>query len=143
MCAIASTPPTSGTFRFQADVTRISSTGRDAGIGQGYGNRVGLYGTPRYRANFATNWTRGDFGAAVFVDYIGGFEWDGDIRNSAFIRVNPSVSFSGLWDTRLTVGVNNVFDSDPPFDGFDLEGFDTSLYNGMSRFWYLRVERSF
>ena len=49
----------------------------------------------------------------------------------------------GLWDTKITVGANNVLDRDPPFNGYDLEGYDTGTYSGLGRFVYVRLEKDF
>lgn len=134
-----------GTFRATLRGTRLVKVGRDAGIGQGFNDTTGGYPNPKYRANFDLRWDRGDWGASVFVDYIGGFivsealDW----KNSSFIRVNPSVRYRGLWDTEITVGATNVFNSDPPRDGYEIEGYDTGFYNGQGRFLYMSINKDF
>jgi len=46
--------------------------------------------------------------------------------------------------TTITVGVQNVFDSDPPFVGFGFGyGYDPSLADVKGRFWYLQVTKKF
>jgi outer membrane receptor protein involved in Fe transport len=59
--------------------------------------------------------------------------------------VNTSFTYSGLWDTRISVGVNNVFDREPPFNGYETSSYDQSTYGalGLGRFVYLRVGRDF
>lgn len=135
-----------GSFRFRVDATRVRTIGRDGGVGNGFVDRAGLYGDPKWRGNVAVDWMRGDFEAGLFITYIGRYKWDSApdaIENGSFIRMNPSFTYSGLWNSRITVGVNNVFDKNPPSDGYYIEGYDTLLYNGMSRFWFARVERDF
>ena len=49
-----------------------------------------------------------------------------------------------LNSTTITVGVQNVFDSDPPFVGFGFgNGYDPSLADIKGRFWYLQLTKKF
>ena len=46
--------------------------------------------------------------------------------------------------TTITVGVQNVFDSDPPFVAFGFGyGYDGSLADVKGRFWYLQLTKKF
>jgi iron complex outermembrane receptor protein len=49
-----------------------------------------------------------------------------------------------LWGTRLTVGVNNVFDRYPPsvLGAFN-DNYDTSLYTIRNRYWYVSLTKKF
>ncbi len=49
-----------------------------------------------------------------------------------------------LWGTKLTVGVNNVFDRYPPtvLGAFN-DNYDTSLYSIRNRFWYVSLTKKF
>jgi len=49
-----------------------------------------------------------------------------------------------LWGTRLTVGVNNVFDRQPPsvLGAFN-DNYDTSLYSIRNRYYYLSLTKKF
>ncbi len=49
-----------------------------------------------------------------------------------------------LWGTRLTVGVNNVFDRYPPsvLGAFN-DNYDTSLYSIRNRYWYVSLTKKF
>jgi len=49
-----------------------------------------------------------------------------------------------LWGTRLTVGVNNVFDRQPPsVIGAFNDNYDTSLYSIRNRYWYVSLTKKF
>ena len=49
-----------------------------------------------------------------------------------------------LWDTTLTVGVNNAFDRQPPTTlGAFNDNYDTSLYSIRNRYYYLSVTKKF
>ena len=49
-----------------------------------------------------------------------------------------------LWGTRLTVGVNNVFDRQPPsvLGAFN-DNYDTSLYSIRNRYYYVSLTKKF
>jgi len=49
-----------------------------------------------------------------------------------------------LNQTTITLGVQNVFDSDPPFVAGSIENnYDESLADVRGRFWYLQVKKRF
>ena len=49
-----------------------------------------------------------------------------------------------LWGTTLTVGVNDVFDRQPPSAiGAFNDNYDTSNYNIRNRFWYVSLKKKF
>jgi len=49
-----------------------------------------------------------------------------------------------LWGTKLTVGVNNVFDRYPPsVIGAFNDNYDTSLYSLRNRYWYVSLSKKF
>jgi iron complex outermembrane recepter protein len=57
---------------------------------------------------------------------------------------NPCGWRAWLNGTTLTVGVQNVFDSDPPFVAGAFEnGYDESLADVKGRFWYVQVKKRF
>jgi len=46
--------------------------------------------------------------------------------------------------TTITLGMQNVFDSDPPFAAVAFaNGYDASLANVKGRFWYLQLTKRF
>jgi outer membrane receptor protein involved in Fe transport len=108
---------------------------------------------PEWRGNILAAWNHGDWAASVFVDYIGSRSGTGQTnaagqqvtnsRYGSYIRVNPSVSYRGLWDTSITVGVRNVFDKEPPVDYGDNLRYTSSIMNYERAFWYVRLSREF
>jgi iron complex outermembrane receptor protein len=49
-----------------------------------------------------------------------------------------------LWGTKLTVGVNDAFDRQPPTVlGALNDNYDTSLYSIRNRFWYVSLDKKF
>jgi hypothetical protein len=52
----------------------------------------------------------------------------------------------GSWlnNTTITLGMQNVFDTDPPFvDGAFENGYDESLATIKGRFWYVQLKKRF
>jgi outer membrane receptor protein involved in Fe transport len=44
----------------------------------------------------------------------------------------------------LTLGLQNVFDTDPPFGGGSFEnGYDESISTIKGRFWYVQLKKRF
>ena len=49
-----------------------------------------------------------------------------------------------LWGTKLTVGVNNAFDRNPPIVlGAFNDNYDTSNYSIRNRYWYVSLDKKF
>jgi outer membrane receptor protein involved in Fe transport len=49
-----------------------------------------------------------------------------------------------LWGTKLTVGVNNAFDRNPPTVlGTLNDNYDTSLYSIRNRYYYIACSKTF
>lgn len=49
-----------------------------------------------------------------------------------------------LWGTKLTVGVNNAFDRNPPtLLGAFNDNYDTSLYSIRNRYCYIAINKKF
>jgi hypothetical protein len=115
-------------------------------------NNAGTRLLPRTRGNFTASWSRGDWGASLFVNYIGYRYGTGQMsgtakvtndRYSSQVIVNPQVSYSGLFRTRITLGVRNVLDGEPPLDYGEAERWSPGVNNPEPFFWYLRASREF
>ena len=71
----------------------------------------------RFKGNFNVNWTRGPASATAFVNYIGPFatfDPETQAQVGSWTTVNLSGGYELPWNGRILVGVNNVFDKDPP-----------------------------
>ncbi len=62
----------------------------------------------------------------------------------AGVENNGTICQRLLWGTRLTVGVNNVFDRYPPtvLGAFN-DNYDTSNYSIRNRYWYVSLKKRF
>ena len=79
----------------------------------------------------------------MFISYVGEYEelyLAPDVVKS-YWRFNPQVSYSGYADTRITLGVRNVFDEEPPVDTADTTTRGIGVHNIQPAFWYARIEK--
>lgn len=138
-----------GDFTFSGEATRIMEIGSDSGLGGGYFNNTGLYNNPKWRGQANVGWRHKDYGASFGADYIGSYFNDGYTAagwdEKAYTLFQASFSYRGLWGTTMTLGVNNLFDKLPPFNGYDTAGFDSATYGAgaLGRFVYIRVRKEF
>ena len=62
----------------------------------------------------------------------------------ATVAASSSIWQRMLWGTKLTAGVNNVFDRYPPTTlGAFNDNYDTSLYSIRNRYWYVSLTKKF
>ena len=119
---------------------------------------AGHSGYPHWKGVLDLNWQKKDWSVSVHINYIGeqnhvyaskeysldasdGF--DGMVARLYYdiddqIVVNPSVSYTGFKNHTITLGVNNVFNSDPPLYASDGIGYSTGVNYGKPFYWYLR-----
>jgi iron complex outermembrane receptor protein len=110
---------------------------------------AGTYDQPKWRGIFSTEWKKGNWSSAVFIDYTGRFDRfaasgkapTGSIASQTI--VNPQVSYAGLFNTKITIGARNVFDRDPPFDNHTSTGWNSDIHNPEKAFVYVRLEKTF
>jgi iron complex outermembrane receptor protein len=120
----------------------------------------------KWKGEVYASWTKGETSARLTGSYLDGYrdfvvDWDpGAPNDPAGFRDVPSTMiwdasvthrfFAGneSWfgDTRVTVGVNNVFDKEPPFVeswGNNSTGYSGFLYNSEGRFVYAQLTKKF
>ncbi len=135
------------------------------------GNVVGVYfdRNPfwRLKSNINTNWQYGDWGSTLGIRYISDLTSDCSTPvafGNPGLCDNPSgtgrfpfgehtvdevwyVDLQGTWDApwngRVTAGIRNIFDEDPPvvYDTF-ANSFDPQ-YEIPGRFWYVQYSQKF
>lgn len=105
---------------------------------------VATYEVPRLRGNASLGWSYRKFGAVVTADYIAGFA---DLAPSTQ-RVKQQtitglqLSYDFPQATRVTIGVNNLFDRDPPLTSWST-GYAEQTSYFLPRFIYLDVTKKF
>jgi iron complex outermembrane recepter protein len=83
----------------------------------------------------------GKFEDAPDVNFDGTLDYDTNRTREvgSFTTLNLQARYTGIPNVRLLVGVDNVFDEDPPFaigDGdTDLYGYVQSQHSPRGRFW--------
>jgi iron complex outermembrane receptor protein len=104
---------------------------------------------PKWKYNTAVFWSKGSWNAAAFLWYMDGFETNNagsvNVANSTAVTFYPTPAVTkldlragyefkqGVWrgygkNLRVSVGVNNVFDKEPPFSD-TLWGFNAGLHS--------------
>ncbi len=105
---------------------------------------VATYEVPRFRGNASLAWNYKKLGAVVTMDYIDGFA---DVAPSTQ-RVKQQtitglqLSYDFPQATRVTLGVNNLFDRNPPFTSWST-GYAEQTSYFLPRFMYLDVTKKF
>jgi iron complex outermembrane recepter protein len=114
----------------------------------------------KYRSNLSVRWSKGDFGASLATRFYSdqietcglvpyGF---GNLCSDAANDENRigsttyhdiQVTYKAPWDAKVSVGINNAFDKDPPvaYSTF-ANSFDPN-YEIPGRFWYMKYEQKF
>ncbi len=105
---------------------------------------VGLYEIPRWRGDASLSWSHEKASAALNVNYIGGFQ---DTSPSLLfvkqqITTDVQVGYALPWQSRVTLGVNNLFDRLPPATSFST-GYAERVNNFLPRWVYVSVTKTF
>ena len=118
---------------------------------------------PRWKHYLSVNWTRGPWGVTLAQNYQKGYH---DIpatnddtdpntnpgyqprRVGAYLTYDAQATYSGFDKFRLTLGVRNLFDRDPPYtnSGGQISfqsGYDPQYADPRGRFIYLRANYAF
>ena len=140
-----------GQFFFSWMTTWVESSTLDGS------EQVGGYLTSEWTHNATATWSYGDWTAGLFGFYksartrnlnFGTILGEGDALilqyqvKSAWVW-NANVSYSGIADTEITVGVNNLLNEEPPVDPWNGTGYTTGVNKGDPAFWWVRIERDF
>jgi iron complex outermembrane receptor protein len=124
-------------------------------------NYLGEYQYPEHRWVASADWSLNNFGASLIFSYIGEFEdtpdidFDGNLdfdqNTSRTVKAHVLTDLQGYYDVnanlRLTLGINNLLDEDPPFaignGDDDLYGYVSKVHNPRGRFIYGKVSYKF
>lgn len=98
---------------------------------------------PELKSTLMVDWDRADFGATATFRHISAVDEAGDPNTlEARTYVDAQVRWSPAFmdDIRVAVGVNNLFDKDPPgCVTCGLNNYDPNAYDAPGRFFYLRL----
>ena len=115
-------------------------------------NLAGRDGFPRVRIQSSILWTRKEHSAGITNNYIGPYS---DINRDGY-EVDPYYTFNGFYgidipagalrfmdNTRVTIGVDNLFDKQPPLY-YDSIGYESGYVSRpMGRFLYVSLRKTF
>jgi len=119
---------------------------RDYDDGSGYG--VGSWVLPKWRFNGSYAWTKGDYGVTFLVNYVGAYDeyyidfFPGE-RVKAWTSYDLRLSYSGIANTKITLGIDNLFDKDPARVISDSSGFEGYYQSMIGRFVWASVSKKF
>jgi iron complex outermembrane recepter protein len=108
---------------------------------------------PSWKGSGSVSWFKDNFTTTLFVNYVGpvqdssAINSKGDFyRTTSWTTVNTSVAYrfddGALDGLQLKVGMNNIFDVDPPLADENL-GYFAGLHNPLGRYGYVDVRYSF
>jgi iron complex outermembrane receptor protein len=139
-----------GDFAFNAQATYVDYFALNAGSGAGFVNTAGRYNTPRLAGGGQVSWRRQKLAASLGMQYKGTYLMDQFApawAEEAAYLFNGSFSFEAPWRTRVTLGCNNLFDTEPPQNGKAIPsyGFDIATHAAwsMGRFVYIKIKTDF
>jgi iron complex outermembrane receptor protein len=141
-----------GTFSFGASATYLGKFERDSVSSLGVSTVIDIDGTdsvPLWRGSATLGWRKGDWATSIFVNYIGGYPAqnftgpDTEPDTKAQWRINPQISYRTPWKTKVTVGVRNVLNQDPPFYISSQFGYNPAINTAEPAFWYVRLSHEF
>ncbi len=138
-----------GTFELHGIGTYVFSFKRRAAPGEPLEDLVGTYGYPEFRGNLYLDWTRNDWGVYAALNYIGSYdqyypEPDGSSgKVDAWTTFDLQVRYMGFESLDVRLGVDNLFDEEPPFSNSETEGYDFATHDPTGRFIYGRVKWEF
>jgi len=140
-----------GNFSFGASANYLGNFERVTVSSLGVASLIDIDGTdsvPLWRGSATLGWRKGDWAASLFVNYIGSYPAQlltgpgTEPDTKAQWRLNPQVSYT-LWKTRVTIGVRNVLNQDPPRYLSSQFGYNPAINTAEPAFWYVRLSREY
>ena len=105
---------------------------------------------PRYRGVHTAVWTTGPWETVFVYNLIGSYQQLNQPIPGVTLKVDKwhtfdlQGSFTGIRNLRLTAGVRNLLDEEPPFyNGESSGGYDTFTHSLVGRFYYARATFTF
>lgn len=154
-----------GNFKFKLNAAKLikayqavdSESAKLAALGltlDDVGDLIQMDGRPEWQASGTLTWDYQNWGAGLYGKYVGDFYDTGATQNDTgeFWHVKSWTTFSiygqytfvngALDDTRVRLGVRNLFDKTPPLAD-ETYGYEASLHNAEGRYLYLSLSMNF
>jgi outer membrane receptor protein involved in Fe transport len=141
-----------GNFKFNLNATyidRYDNTVPGAPVTQVAGKYNSLYGNfARVRGLGAVDWNLGPISATWTSRYIGGLTVPSlnNLHIGAWVQHNLSAGYNiEMLNTRIDVGIDNVFDKQPPlfYQAVTNANTDVNTYDTIGRFYWARATVKF
>ncbi|WP_115718040.1 TonB-dependent receptor [Gallaecimonas mangrovi] len=140
-------PTQIGDFKFKFEGTWVNSLKEAADSGDDAVEYAGETFYPDLKANLSTQWSLGDYGAALTFNYIGrqvDHLYDYYNTLNPYVNTNLTATYNTSWNAKVSLGVANVFDVQPKYDESDTwRGYDYDLYDVNGRTLQLSYSQSF
>ncbi|WP_057832053.1 TonB-dependent receptor [Colwellia sp. TT2012] len=138
-----------GEWRINFDTTMMSKFEVQDTSASDFRDIVGTYDSafgslPEYKANLQIDWSMGNYRATWDANYNSEIEASEDDVMSATVFHNMQVGYfiEGI-GTDVHLGIQNIFDKEPPFLMANGTATDDNLYSFRGRFLYMGVKKEF
>ncbi len=137
-----------GAFRLSGSATYLGSFEQQPAPGEKFRQLAGNDGNPEWRARGSLVWNKSDYEASVTVNHVDSYDRpDSDSQIGSWTTFDTQAVWRPLFHegSTLTVGVDNIFDREPPLDP-NFEGwpfFNRALHNPRGRYLYAGYKYEF
>ena len=135
-----------GSVMLRSLTSRTLSYKRQFSPGSGLDNELGEFRNPKIKSVLTLAWQGGDYGASLTGNYIGGHQ-DRNYNLShdidSYTTWDTQFAYLGWKGSKLTIGIKNLLDEDPPFSNNDNLGYDYTMYDPTGRFYYASINHQF
>ena len=146
---------TAGTWSFDVQVTKMLAYRQEGAIGSGYSDFTGTVadfdGFPAWRGVASISWAYRKLTLTSVADYRSamdyvhpGFSSTGNATVASFMTFDLQASYNLPWQSKVTVGIRNLLDSDPPlYIGQQGQMYLSSMDDPLGRRYYVELSKKF
>ncbi len=134
-----------GDVSIESTSTYYTNLSTAAAPGQPLTQQAGTYRYPRFLSALRTTWQRGPWEVNLNGNYTHHYlqvNQYTDTHVKSFTTLDLIASYSGFKNMKLTLGVKNLMDKQPPFSDDETEGYDFGTHDSRGRFVYATVKYS-
>ena len=141
-------------FSTSLSINHLLSFKEQPAPGADFAEYAGNDGIPDWRANADINFMLGKHETGLGLTYIGGYSNEGDFPGGAnalkeevgsWTTIDLLYAYNTPWASKISLGIKNVFDTDPPADP-DTNGwpfYNQALHSPRGRYYYARYKQQF
>ncbi len=136
-----------GKFSFNFNWTHVLSFDEQKTESSPTEDLNGEYRRPEDRWTGSVDWEKDAWGITARSVFIGEFKDNKDLGKTrtvdSMLTFNLQARYMGIEDTIISVGMDNVFDEEPPFSASEFQGYEFTTHSPRGQFAYARVTVSF